>query len=92
MYSMNYLIIDAREPNEYKQSHVEGAVNLSSMQFMSGLPSQLADTPRDQPIIVYCRSGARSNTVAQILSMNGFTNVKNGINEGHVAQFLKNHR
>lgn len=88
MYSMDYLIIDTREPAEYQQSHVKGAVNLSSLQFMNGLPQQLADTPRDQPIIVYCRSGARSNTVVQILAMNGFNNVKNGINEGHTAQFL----
>ena len=88
---MNYLVIDTREPAEYNQSHVDGAINLSSMKFMHGLPAEIADTPRDQPIIVYCRSGARSNTVAQILAMNGFSDIKNGINEGHVRQFLQNH-
>lgn len=91
MYSMKYLVIDTREPAEYTQSHVEGAINLSSMAFMRGLPNELADTPKDKPIIVYCRSGARSNTVAQILAANGFTNVRNGINEGHVRQFLASH-
>jgi len=87
---MNTLIIDTREPAEYKQSHVDGALNLSSMRFMSGnLPDELAETPKDQPIVLYCRSGARSNTVMQILRMHGFTNLTNGINEHHVAKLLK---
>lgn len=87
---MTTLIIDTREPHEYTQSHVEGAVNLSSMRFMSGdLPEELASIPKDQPIILYCRSGQRSNTVMQILKMHGFTNLTNGINEHHVVKLLE---
>ena len=87
---MKYLIIDTREPEEYASSHVDGAINLSSMKFMTGdLPTELASISKDQPIIVYCRSGSRSNTVVQILRDQGFSNIKNGINEGHVRQLLK---
>ncbi len=88
---MDYLVIDAREPYEYEHDHVEGAMNLSAMAFMNGLPKELEKVDRTQPIIVYCRSGARSNTVMQILKMHGFLDVKNGINAGHVNQFLKKH-
>ncbi len=87
---MKYLIIDTREPFEYAASHVEGAVNISPAKFMTGeVPQELAGVAKNQPIIVYCRSGARSNTVSYILRSQGFTNITNGINEGRVEQLLK---
>ncbi|MFZ1458782.1 MAG: rhodanese-like domain-containing protein [Candidatus Saccharimonadales bacterium] len=86
--SQKVLVIDTREPNEFAMSHVPGAVNISSMKFMRGLPTELVDTPKDQPIIMYCRSGQRSNTCIQMLKMHGFTDLTNGINEHHVAKML----
>ncbi len=87
---MNTLIIDTREDFEYAMSHVEGSINIPPAQFMSAqLPEPLASAPKDTPIIVYCRSGSRANTVHQILMMHGFSNVTNGINEGRVKQLLK---
>lgn len=84
------LVIDTREPAEYAQSHVPGAINISTMQFMSGhIPSQLQGVAKDQPIILYCRSGQRSNTCLQMLRMHGFTDLTNGINEHHVAKLLR---
>ena len=88
---MKYLVIDTREPSEYAQSHVEGAINISVMEFASGvLPEVLKDVKKDQPILLYCRSGQRSNTCMMILKQHGFTNLTNGINEGRVRQVIKN--
>ncbi len=87
---MNKLIIDTREDFEYAVSHVDGAINIPPAQFMSAeLPEPLQGIAKDHHIVVYCRSGARSNTVSQILMMHGFTNITNGVNEGHVKQLLK---
>jgi phage shock protein E len=88
---MKQMIIDTREPDEYAQSHVDGAVNISASTFAAdGLPAQLQGVAKDQSIIVYCRSGARSNTVMHILHDHGFTDITNGINEGQVrAQLAK---
>lgn len=86
---MTALIIDTREPSEFAQSHVPGAINISSMEFIRGLPTQLTDVPKDQPIILYCRSGQRSNTCIQMLKAHGFMNLTNGINEHHVAKMLR---
>lgn len=81
------LIIDTREPEEYAASHVDGAINISTQEFMSGeVPAALQDVAKDQPIILYCRSGQRSNTCIQLLRQHGFTNLTNGINEHQVAQ------
>ena len=87
--SIDYLIIDTREPSEFARSHVEGAVNISSMEFMSGdVPEKLKDVAKDQPILLYCMTGQRSNTCSMILQQHGFTNLTNGINEGRVRQML----
>jgi rhodanese-related sulfurtransferase len=39
------------------------------------LESRLAEVPKDQEIVVMCRSGNRSQTGAEILANAGFTNV-----------------
>lgn len=86
---MQYLIIDTREPFEYSRSHVDGAINISVMEFASGkLPKKLEGVAKDTPILLYCLSGQRSNTCGMILRQHGFTNLTNGINEGRVRQML----
>ncbi len=86
---MDRIIIDTREDFEFNESHVDGAINISPSVFATGkIPPELASTPKDTEIIVYCRSGQRSNTVGQILRMHGFTNIVNGINEQHVTKRL----
>lgn len=87
---MKSVIIDTREPHEYKISHVDGAVNISPMEFMNGeFASKLDGVAKDDPIILYCRSGARSNTCSMILRQAGYTNLTNGINEHHVRKMLE---
>ena len=79
------IIIDVREPVEYKSGHVEGAINIPPSELMSGVP-QLEDLDKDTELIVYCRTGSRSNVSIQILKQMGFTNLVNGINAGHVKK------
>jgi rhodanese-related sulfurtransferase len=48
-------VIDVREPQEYEAGHLEAEL------MPLGELMQRADTiPRDRPVVVYCRSGARS--------------------------------
>lgn len=86
---MTPVIIDTREPFEYESSHAKGAINIPSTKFMNGVPDKLKDMPHDQPLVLYCRSGQRSNTCIQILRMNGFSDLTNGINEHQVSRFIK---
>ena len=65
--------------------HVEGAINLPPASLMAGA-SALANIPKDAELIVYCRSGARSAASIPYLKQLGFTNITNGINQGHVEQ------
>ncbi len=81
---MNPIFIDTREPYEYASGHVAGAINIPPVELMQGLPKQLKDVPKDAEIVLYCVSGARSNTSIQILKQYGFTNLVNGINKRQV--------
>jgi len=80
---MKYVIIDVREPFEYADGHVDGALNIPPSTMMDGA-KELDIVPKDAHIIVYCRTGSRSNVAMHMLSSRGFTNVINGINKDQV--------
>lgn len=87
--SAETIIIDTREPSEFARSHVEGAINIPPADFMSGaFKATLKDVAKDTPIVLYCISGARSNTCSMFLKDAGFTNVTNGINQHQVEKRL----
>jgi rhodanese-related sulfurtransferase len=79
---MAKLIIDVREPIEFKISHVKGAVNLP-LSKLSREHDLLTQTPKDTEIILYCHSGNRSHQAMMFFQSLGFTNLKNGINKRH---------
>ncbi len=41
------------------------------------MPQRLAEIPRDREIVVQCRSGARSQRIAEFLMQSGYTQVSN---------------
>lgn len=81
---MNQIIIDVREPEEFRMGHVNGALNIPPAKLISGEPAELQNLPRDAQLIVYCRSGSRSNASIPFLKQFGFINIQNGINKDHV--------
>jgi rhodanese-related sulfurtransferase len=66
--------VDAREKREYEVSHLPNAVWVGYEQFDL---TPLEKSPKNQPIVVYCSVGYRSEKVAEKLLKQGFTNVKN---------------
>jgi glyoxylase-like metal-dependent hydrolase (beta-lactamase superfamily II)/rhodanese-related sulfurtransferase len=64
-------VLDVREPEEFANGHVPGAVNLPQ----ADLATRLDDVPRDRPIFVICQGGFRSLRAAQFLSQVGITDV-----------------
>ena len=68
------LFMDAREPEEYKVSHLPNAINVGYNYFNLKKWTHLS---KEQPIIVYCSVGYRSEKIALQLKNNGFKNVKN---------------
>jgi rhodanese-related sulfurtransferase len=66
------VILDARSPAEYAQSHLRGAARIEPR-----APSlrDVGAFPRDTPVVVYCRVGYRSARVASWLRRQGFKTV-----------------
>lgn len=79
------VIVDVREPFEFETGHVEGALNIPPESLMQGAP-ELDDVDRDTEIVLYCRTGSRSNVAMQILQQQGFTNLVNGVSAGRVQK------
>ncbi|MDQ2741059.1 MAG: MBL fold metallo-hydrolase [Chloroflexota bacterium] len=65
------LLLDVREPEEYAQGHIPGAVNLPQ----ADLATSLARIPRDRQIYSICWSGARSLRAAQFLKQMGYQSI-----------------
>jgi phage shock protein E len=82
---MNRIIIDVREPYEYEQGHVERAINIPPAELLAGA-KKLEDVSKDTQLVLYCKTGSRSNVSMQILRQLGYTNLVNGINAGHVQK------
>lgn len=56
-------LIDVREPDEFEEEHLQGAVSVPLMQLK---PDALIIQP-NVPIVTFCEKGARSNKAAQML-------------------------
>jgi len=67
------VLLDVREPEEYRRGHLPGAINLPQAE----VATRLAEAPHGRPIRVICWSGARSHRVAQFLLQLGYTQVAN---------------
>ncbi len=70
----DYVIIDARTPEEFAQGHIEGAILIPEYEISQRAEAELPD--KDQLILVYCRSGRRSKIASQALTESGYSNVK----------------
>ncbi|WP_293913317.1 rhodanese-like domain-containing protein [Deinococcus sp.] len=67
------LLIDVREASEYEEVHAQGARLMPLSEFQV----QSASLPRDQEIVLICRSGARSGQATQFLLDQGYVSVAN---------------
>lgn len=84
------ILLDARDKEEYKISHLETAIRVGYKDFL--LKETITKLPKDKTkkIVVYCSLGIRSETIAHKLVKEGYTNVYNlygGIFEWKNANF-----
>src|SRR5438094_7777613 len=67
------VVLDVREPDEYEQGAIPGAVHLPRGHLESKIENQVAD--RSTPIVIHCASGVRSAFAAKTLQDLGYTDV-----------------
>jgi sulfur-carrier protein adenylyltransferase/sulfurtransferase len=68
-------LIDVRDPDEYRDGHIEGATNISRGFLEFRIGAAVAD-PKT-PMVLYCQTGLRSVLAAKALRELGYTTVVN---------------
>lgn len=69
-------LVDVRTPSETAEGHLDGAllIDLQGPDFAE----RIDELPRDEPYLVYCRTGNRSAQAIEVMTDLGFTDVVNG--------------
>jgi phage shock protein E len=66
-------LIDVRSPFEFRQGALSGAINMPVDNFIN-----LKDAiDKTKPVLLYCRTGARSEMIKRYLEQLGFNQVHN---------------
>lgn len=65
-------LLDVREPHEYQIANLGGTLIP-----MNEIPLRIEEIPRDQPVVVHCKAGMRSQRVAEFLAEAGYTQIEN---------------
>ncbi len=72
-------LLDVRQPEEWVEGHVEGAVLIP----LGELQARLSEIPTDQDVLIICRSGNRSSQARDLLRAAGLertTSIIGGMN------------
>jgi rhodanese-related sulfurtransferase len=67
------MLVDIRSDTEVAQARIDGAVHIP----MHLLPFRIHELEQENPLVLYCRSGARSAQASAFLVQQGMTNVHN---------------
>jgi phage shock protein E len=70
------VVIDVRTPEEFREGHWEGAKNIPHTEIEQRAGEVGAE--KDRSIVVYCKSGRRSEMAQGVLTQLGYKNVVNG--------------
>lgn len=78
-------LVDVRTPEEFAEGSVKGAVNIP----LDQVESRVNEFKGKSSVIVFCRTGNRSEQAIEILEKNGIKNIENGINAENIEKELK---
>jgi len=82
------VIIDVRSPVEFALGHIDGAINIPLDRIEADIQS-VPGIHKNSRILLYCRSGQRSETARKILEKQGYKYVLNGGDMELLKQALK---
>lgn len=69
----DFYVLDVRHTSEWNEGHIPQAHHI----MLGLLEDRMKEIPNDKPILVHCKSGARSTIAASVLQANGFEQVLN---------------
>ena len=68
------VLLDVREPSEWNEAHVEGAISLPNSKIQKGLDKDFLATilPKDKIVYTHCKAGARALAACEQLRQFGY--------------------
>jgi rhodanese-related sulfurtransferase len=66
-------LIDVRTDAEVSAGVIDGAIHIP----LHLLPLKSAEIPEDKPVVIYCRTGARSAQACAFMAAKGYQNMHN---------------
>ncbi|MDQ3308024.1 MAG: adenylyltransferase/sulfurtransferase MoeZ [Actinomycetota bacterium] len=66
----DFTLVDVREPNEYEINKIPGSVLIPKGEFLNG--NALEQLSSDRPVVLHCKSGARSAEALAVIKGAGF--------------------
>ena len=82
----DYTLIDVRTQDEFDLGHIDSAINLDF--YSETFQNDILSLPKNETIVIYCRTNNRSSKTANILKENGFKEIS--VLEGGITEWVKN--
>ncbi len=72
---VTFTLVDVRDPQEFAEGHIPGAINIPSDKFAAGS----AALDKEKLVVVYCKSGGRSYTAYRKLQKLDYSKIAQAI-------------
>ena len=82
----DYTLIDVRTQDEFDLGHIDSAINLDF--YSETFQNDILSLPKNETIVLYCRTNKRSRKTANILKENGFREIS--VLDGGITEWVKN--
>ena len=82
----NYTLIDVRTQDEFDLGHIDSAINLDF--YSDSFQNDILSLPKNETIVLYCRTNNRSTKTANILKENGYRDII--VIRGGITEWVKN--
>ena len=82
----DYTLIDVRTQDEFDLGHINSAINLDF--YSDTFKNDILSLPKNETIVLYCRTNNRSSKTATILKENGYRDVL--VIKGGITEWVKN--
>jgi rhodanese-related sulfurtransferase len=69
----DFIILDVRTPDEFKEEHIEGAINIDY--YLGNFKDEVNRLDKGKTYLIYCRTGRRSSDAFNIMRQLGFRQV-----------------
>ena len=82
----DYILIDVRTKDEFDLGHIDNAINLDF--YSDTFQNEILSLPKNEKIVLYCRTNNRSSKTATILKQNGYRDIL--VISGGITEWVKN--